>query len=507
MAKYLMGLDNGGTTTKAVIFDLEGNTIAISNKQTELLALGGGRTERDMEQLWEVNCEVIREAVASAGIDAEEILGLSLSGHGKGLYLWGKDNRPAYNGIVSTDTRAYRYPEKWEADGTADRIFAKTCQRILPSQPVSLVRWLMDNEPQVIEKTQWIFGVKDYIRFRLTGQAAAEMTDFSGSNLVNIKEAAYDRELLDAFGLGDIYGKLPPLKYSTEITGHITEESSGKTGLKAGTPVAAGMFDIDASAIAMDITDQDKLCVIAGTWSINEYISKEPVLNKTVMMNSLYCLPGYYLVEECSPTSAANNEWFIGRFMEKEKEQARKEGASIYEAMNRMVEGVSPEEQDILFLPYIFGSNYNPLAKACFIGMESHHSKAQIARAVYEGIVFCHKVHIEKLLKNNPNLRTVRLAGGAANSAVWVQIFADVLDLPIETIDTKELGALGAAMAAGVAAGVYEDLQDAAKKIVKIKDRVEPIQKNVETYRRKYRLYREAEEALDGLWKKFRVSE
>lgn len=503
MAEYLLGLDNGGTYTKAVIFDIEGNTIASSYQQVNMITPKAGWTERDMEELWGANCYVIKHALESAGIDAKEVIGVSITGHGKGLYLWGKDGKPAYNGIVSTDTRAYIYPDMWNTDGIADKVFEKTCQRILACQPVSLIRWFKDNDPKVIENTQWIFGVKDYIRFRLTGEANAEITDFSGSNLVNIKEVRYDRDLLAYFGLGDIYEKLPPLKYSTEICGYITGEVSGLTGLKEGTPVAAGIFDIDACAIAMDITSEKNLCVIAGTWSINEYISRQPVLNKSVMMNSLYCLPGYYLVEECSPTSAANNEWFVNMFMQEEKIEAKKRGVSVYEMANEMVESVAADEQNIIFLPYIYGSNYNPRAKASLIGADSHHTKAQIIRAVYEGIAFCHMVHIEKLLLNREVTDAVRLAGGAANSKVWVQIFADVFNLPIEIIDTKELGSLGCAMAAGVAAGVYKDLRDAASKLVRVKYRIEPNDKNVSIYKKKFQLYKEVSEAMDNLWNKF----
>lgn len=503
MGRYLVGLDNGGTNIKAVVFDIEGKEISTAYQQVELITPGEGRTERDMNVLWEANCTVLKKAIEKAGIQPDEILGVSLSGHGKGLYLWGKDDKPVYNGIVSTDTRAYKYPEMWNNDGTAEKIFKKTCQSILACQPVSLVSWLKDNAPEVIKNTKWIFGVKDYIRFRLTGEANAEITDISGSNFVNVIERKFDKELLKDFGLEDIYDKLPPLKNSTDVSGYITAEASKKTGLAEGTPVAAGMFDIDACAIAMDITDEDNLCVIAGTWSINEYISKEPILNKTVMMNSLYCIPGYYLVEECSPTSAANYEWFLNKFMGEEKAIAKKSGTNIYEFVDRMVESVKPGEQNIMFLPYIFGSNYNPQAKASLIGLDSSHTKEQIARAIFEGIVFCHMVHIEKLLMNRSRPKAVRLAGGAANSKVWVQIFADVLNLPIEIIDTKELGALGGAMAAGVAAGVFKDLKDAAKKLVKIKERVEPIKENAEIYKSKFKLYKETTETLDSLWKKF----
>lgn len=503
MGQYLLGLDNGGTNIKAVIFDVEGNSIAAAYEQVDLITHGEGRTERDMDLLWKANYKVLKQVIEKADINPKEILGISLSGHGKGLYLWGMDDKPAYNGIESTDTRAYMYPEKWNNDGTADKIYKKTCQKILACQPVSLISWLKDNDPEVINNTKWIFGVKDYIRFRLTGEANAEITDISGSNLVNIIDKKFDKELLSDFGLEEIYDKLPPLKYSTDICGYITHDVSQLTGAPEGTPVVAGMFDIDACAIAMNITDENNLCIIAGTWSINEYISKKPILNKTVAMNSLYCMPGYYLIEESSPTSAANNEWFINKFMGEEKQLAKERGINVYEIMNGMVESVKPGEQNIIFLPYIFGSNYNPQAKACLIGMDSSHTKAQIARSIFEGIVFCHKVHIEKLLMNDFKPSTVRLAGGAANSKVWVQIFADVINLPIEIVDTNELGSLGSAMAAGVAVGVYNDLKDAAKKLVKIKYRIEPIQENVEIYKSKFELYKKTADALDVLWKNF----
>ena len=185
------------------------------------------------------------------------------------------------------------YPEKWNKDGTADRVFEKTYQKILACQPVSLLCWLKDNKSEVMSNIKWIFEAKDYIRFKLTGQALAEVTDYSGSNMMNIRDVCFDRELLGEYGLEDLFDALPPLKNSTDFCGGVSKRASEVTGLKEGTPLAGGMFDIDACAIAMDITNEDNICVIAGTWSINEYISRQPVLDKSVMMNSLYCIPGY----------------------------------------------------------------------------------------------------------------------------------------------------------------------------------------------------------------------
>ena len=211
-------------------------------------------------------------------------------------------------------------------------------------------------------------------------------------------------------------------------------------------------------------------------------------------MNSLYCMDGYYLVEECSPTSAGNHKWFMDMFTPEVKS---------YREFNKLAESVAPDEQNLMFLPFLFGSNYNPQAKASLIGMDSHHTINHIARAILEGICFCHKVHIEKLLQNRESTRAIRLAGGAAKSPLWAQLFADILELPVELIEGDELGALACAMAAGVAAGEYADFPEAAKTMVSVKRRVEPNPETFEAYRRKYALYKQVTDALDCCWSKF----
>lgn len=165
--------------------------------------------------------------------------------------------------------------------------------------------------------------------------------------------------------------------------------------------------------------------MIAGTWSINEFIRKTPVTNRTVDLNSMFCIPGYYLVEESSPTSAGNMEWFIRNLMGSEKEGAEAAGGSVYDITNQWVASVEPWDSQVIFLPFLNGSNEDPLAKGTFVGLTAYHSKKHMLRAVYEGIVFSHVTHVKKLLKNRKPPKSIRLSGGAANSDVWVQIFAD----------------------------------------------------------------------------------
>ena len=247
--RYYIGLDNGGTTTKAALFDSVGREIAVSSVETAMITPQPGYVERDMEEMWQANCMVIRSVLDKSGVPASQIACVGICGHGKGLYLWGKDGRPARRGIISSDNRAWEYPLRWKQDGTEARVFERSCQHILACQPVALLAWLRDHEPDVLSNTQWVFACKDYVRFRLTGEAKAELTDYSGANLLNLYTRQYDPELLRLFGLSGIADALPPLCSATEICGHVSPEAAAVCGLAAGTPVIGGMFDIDACAL------------------------------------------------------------------------------------------------------------------------------------------------------------------------------------------------------------------------------------------------------------------
>lgn len=502
--KYLMGIDNGGTFSKAAIFDEKGKQIVVASKPTNTIMPQSGYTERNMDELWDINAAVIKNAIQKSEINPSEIAGVSFSGHGKGLYMIGYDGRPSYNGIASTDTRAWKQVENWYQNGTNTKIYKRTFQEILAVQPVSLLAWFKENKPEVLEATKYIFAVKDYIRYMLTGEAYSEYTDCSGSNLINLTTRQHDKELMALFGLEECYDKLPPLKNASDVCGHITKAASEKTGLPEGIPVAAGMFDINACGIASGLSDEDKMCMIAGTWSINEFIKKKPVTDGTVDLNSLFCIPGYYLVEESSPTSAGNMEWFIKNLMNYEEIEMKAAGNSIYHMTNEWVSSIEPQDSNIIFLPFLNGSNEDPLAKGTFIGLTAFHTKKHMLRAVYEGIVFSHVTHVKKLLKNRDVPKSIRLSGGASNSDVWVQIFADALQIPIDVIEDKEIGAQGAAMAAGIAAGVYIDYQDAIKRTVTITKTIYPRAEYKEIYKEKYSTYRAVINGLNSVWSYFK---
>ena len=502
--KYLMGIDNGGTFSKAAIFDEDGKQISVASVSTVTLTPKPGYTERDLDELWEVNARAIRESIQKSGIDPKEIACVSFSGHGKGLYMIQADGRPAYNGILSQDARAWEYVEKWHRDGTARKVFEKSFQDILVMQHVSLLAWFRDNLPDVLKRTAYIFAVKDYVRFRLTGEAFAEYSDFTGSNLVNLTTGMYDKEHLGLFGLEDVYPKLPPLKNAADICGYITKEASERTLLPEGIPVAAGMFDVDACGIASGLSDESQMCMIAGTWSINEYISKEPIKNGSVALNSMFCIPGYFLVEESSPTSAGNLEWFVRNLMSYENAEEKEKGSSVYKLADEWVAGIEPKDCNVIYLPFLYGSSEDPLAKGTFVGLTAYHNKKHMVRAVFEGIVFSHLTHVKRLLKNREVPESIRLSGGAANTDVWVQIFADALQIPVDVIEDKEIGAQGAAIAGGIAAGIYPDYKTAIRRTVHVTKTIQPRKEYKEIYEQKYQTYRAVIDGLSSAWRHFK---
>ncbi len=500
MARYLLGIDNGGTVIKAGLYDLDGSEVSVATSRTQMLMPSPGYAERDADELWTANVQAISMVIRTSGVDPHEISAVATTGHGNGLYLVDERGRPVYPGIYSTDTRAQAYVKRWYADGTFERVLPKTMQSLWAGQPVALLSWFRDHRPDVLQQTRWILTCKDYLRFRLTGEAYAEITDLSGSSVMNVRDVTYDQELFRAYGIEEYAAMFPPLKYPADICGHVTKAAAERTGLVEGTPVAGGLFDIDACAIATGITTPEKLCLVVGTWSINEYISSAPVVSKSIFMTSLYCIPGYWLVLEGSPTSASNLEWFVTEFLAEAQTLAGRAGRSIYELCNEWLAQVAPEDSQVMFLPFLYGSNVDTDASACFLGVKGWHHRAHLLRAIYEGVIFSHKTHIEKLLAFREPPQAIRLTGGAARSTVWMQMFADVLQLPIEITAGTELGTFGAAICGGVATRQFTSFEHAVANMVHVSHTYTPDLTKKEVYARKYAAYHKAIETLGPLW-------
>lgn len=502
---YLLGIDNGSTVIKAGIFDYNGHEVAVFGSKVDILTPKPGFYERNMDDIWQANIDAVRGVLTGSGVAGDDIAAIAVTGHGNGLHLVDESGSAVYNAVEGSDSRAADYVDRWMEGGVFDRILPKTMQSLWPAQPAGLLAWMKDHEPEVLAKTKWLFMIKDYVRYKLTGQAFAEITDMSATSIFNVRDVSYDAELMAEFGIQDLMHILPPVKKSTDICGHVTEEASRLTGLKAGTPIAGGLFDVDAAAVATGVIDETKMNVIAGTWCNNQYISSKPVVSKDLFMTSVFCVPGYWLILEGSATSASNLEWFVSEFLSLEQKKAEEEGTSVFDLCDRETADVKPEDSDIVFLPFLYGTNAGKNAKSAFIGLEGRHKRGAVIRAIYEGVAFSHRSHIEKLMKHRELPTTARIAGGAAKSKVWVQMFADILNKRIEITKGTELGARGAAICAGVGAKIFKDFEEGVARMVQVIGTVEPDAARQKIYDKKYKNYKSAVSALENYWIKASV--
>ncbi len=501
MAKYYLGLDNGGSKTKAALYDVNGGEIAVSGAPANPVIRKGGFVERDMNQLWASNAQVIRDVIQKSGVDPKDIAGVAVSGHGNGVYMIREDGTPAAPGIISTDQRAAEIVRDWIERGVQDKIIPLTKQTLWAGQIVSLIAWFKKHQPEVLKTVRWALGCKDYVRYCLTGEAYGEVTDMSAISAMNLETKEYDKDVLSELGIAEYIHLLPPLKLSDEICGYVTAKCAQETGLAEGTPVAGGLFDVASCCIATGVTTPDKISVVAGTWSINSMISKKAVYSKDLFMTSLFCMDDYYVTIEGSMTSAGNLEWLINNLL---LDADGKRMDKAYKYCDRIVEKLGPADSSIIFLPFLYGTNVNADARAAFIGIDGSQDREHMIRALFEGVVFSTMMHIERLLNFMEPPKIVRISGGATESPVWVQIFADVLQKPIEVSAAKELGTLGAAMCAAVAAGDYQSLEDAADHMTRVSYTCQPNAQNKEIYRKKYNIYKALIDGIDPVWQKWR---
>jgi L-xylulokinase len=500
MGQYLLGIDNGSTVSKAALFNLKGKEIAVASCKVESEYPHPGWTERNMEILWHSTACAISEVLAKSGIKPTEIAGIGNTGHGNGVYLLDKQGQPLRNGILSMDSRAADVVAEWNRRNLHAQVFPYTLQMFWAAQPNALLVWLKKHEPQNYERLGAVLMVKDYINYRLTGNITADYTDMSAANLVDIGKGCYSRELMDLYELPEAYSALPPLKYGHEICGRVTPAAAQDTGLAVGTPVVGGLFDCDASAIGAGAINPNQACLVMGSWSINEVITREPIVDPNLFMTTLFAIPGLYLTIEGSATSAVNLEWFVNQCCGDERAEAKRRGVSVYEICNEEVASLPPGSANIIFHPFLFGSNIQPTARAGFYGVAGWHTRAHLLRALYEGVVFGHLSHIEKLRNAGGQFNTARLAGGGSRSSVWSQMFADTIQVPMEISDGNELGARGAALAAGIGAGIYRDYAEAVQEAVKVIRVHEPDPANTPLYLARYAEYQRLAGVMQEPW-------
>ncbi|MBC8170793.1 MAG: carbohydrate kinase [Anaerolineae bacterium] len=498
----LLGIDCGSTVVKASLIDASRGILASLDRRVPSQQPHPGWAERDMSALWQSVSDLIHDLLAQTDVDPADIQAVGCTGHGNGVYLLDTAHQPLGQAILSVDNRARDLLKSRLDDGLHARIFPLTVQKLYPAQTAVLLLWLKQHQPDRYGRIDVVLLCKDFINFCLTGVIATDYTDMSATSLMDVPNRCYSLELLLTLRLEELEGKLPPLQESTAIIGYVTEATAHTTGLRTGTPVIAGMIDIAASAIGAGLTQPGQACIIAGTWSINEVIVDQPLYHPDLFLTSIFADPTRWLLVEASATSTTNLEWVIDLFCVEEKTRAAETGVSVYDVCESSIASVPVETQDVIFHPFAFDTNAHPTARAGFYGLTGWHSRAHVLRAVYEGIAFGHRYHLERLAKAGAVLTKARLTGGAARSSVWSQMFADVLGLPLEVPEVEETGTVGIALAAGVGIGHYASL-DKAVEANQVRRIYIPDTNTMSHYDRRYQLYTQLLDVLPPVWDTF----
>lgn len=494
MAKqgYILGLDAGNTVIKAVLFDLEGQAIAMSALDGQSSTPAPGYVERDLNELWANTKEVISGCIEKAGISASDILGVGCAGHGNGLYLL-DNSGDALIGIQSLDTRAAPLAEEL-SESAGDALHALCLQKPWPSQTPVLLAWIKRNCPEIYAQIGTVLLCKDFITNRLTGELVSDISDMSGCGLTVMPECTYRDELLSLYGLSDAREMLPTLIDPADIAGKVTAEAAAATGLREGTPVIGGYFDVVSSAMGSGVVRAGEASIIAGTWSINQVFSDRPAVNEDMFMVSGFGSDRFVNIE-ASATSAANLEWYVREFVERGEHHDDPFGYC-----NAKVGAVTPAVDDPFFHPFLYGSGQGASFRGGFYGLAGWHGEGHLLRALFEGVLFEHRRHVEVLAKAGVSIESAVLSGGGSRSPHWPQMFADCLGLPISVAEAQETGALGAAIGVATAIGIYQTYEEAVACMTRQKASYEADPAMKSHYDQRFEQYNALVDAMKGFW-------
>ncbi|MCL4066245.1 carbohydrate kinase [Pseudomonas sp. GX19020] len=448
----LLGIDNGLTVTKAVVFDAMGNPLAVARRRLPQLMPRPRHVERDMNQLWAATAEAISEALALSG-RAGDIAAVAATAHGDGLYLLDRDGAALGPGVLSLDSRAADQVAAWEANGISARALELSGQMPHASAPTALLAWLQAYEPERFAKIGHILACKDWLRYCLSGVIGTDLTEAS-TCFTNVHSQDYDPEILRLFGLEALSHALPPVALPDQIIGQVTAAAARLTGLREGTPVVAGLHDVTASALGIGGHGAGRVAIVAGTYSINETVS-----NTAKTDARWFCRNGLRKGEwnnmSISPASAANYDWFLDTLCGGDRAKAEAGGESFHALITPEIEAAFQRPSTLMFHPYLFGSPHGAGASASFLGLRGWHDRGDMLRAVIEGIAFNHRIHVDAL-RDGFQPETALLTGGISRNPLFAQVFADVLGLPVTVTATEEPAAWAAALCAGSGVGLFD---------------------------------------------------
>lgn len=439
MVKNLLGVDFGTTALKACLFDENGNLLASESASYKLITKGDF-IEFDANEFFNVFSSTVKKITDKFRVDA-----MSVDTQGETLIVLDKDGAPLMNAIIWLDNRATNEAKAFEDYFTAEKIYNLTGQaETLAGYPAPKIAWLKNNAPEIFSKADKFLLLEDYILYRLTGKFVASRSLYSSSLLMNVKTGEYIKEVLEYLGITE--KQLPTLKESGELVGEYN-----------GIKIATSALDQIAGITGAGVVSTGVISETTGTaLAVSALTTDLPPYYNGLKVSAYYVKKGVYCLLMWSPTAGAVLEWLKKNFCENLN----------YAEINELASGVDVGADGLVCIPYLCGTvmpNNLPNVKGVFYGLELKHERAHFIRAVMESVAYNIKTFVEYL---NVNANEIRSMGGGANSKLWCEIKASVLDKNVVTLKQNETACLGSAMFAGVAIGVFDSINASAEKLV-----------------------------------------
>lgn len=499
---YLLGIDMGTSTVKAALFTAEGAQVGLQSDEY-LLTPDNEIVENDPETYWQPVVRAIRKLIEAFPGKPSQIVALSTSTFGESIYPMAADGSPSRPSISWMDNRSAP-----EAQALLERVGLAALQSasgqgdIGSLWPATKFLWMARHEPDAFARTAKFLLPDDYLLYRLSGQMVAEETMWGSSLVMDIRRKAWDKSLMAAAEVPP--AMLPTLTPSGTVIGHVSRACAEATGLSTETKVVAGAMDQMCAAVGAGNIVPGIITESTGTVVALVTTLREPIIDAVSKVPChIHAVPGTYCLLAWSPTGGLVLKWFKDRFCDEEKQRAARTGADIYDLLTEQAANVPAGSDGLIMLPHLEGSGFPefvPSARGVLFGLTLRHGKPQITRAILEAIAYLIRSDVEMLQGLGTGATEVRVLGGGAKSALWNQIKADVLGLPIAVPANREAAALGAAMIAAVGAGVHPDFPTAVKRMARMDARIEPNPANRAIYADGYKRYRTLFERVKDLY-------
>ena len=474
--KYVIGIDLGTSGTKTVLFDQTGKVIASRTIEYPLYQPKNGWAEQDPDDWANAGIQTIHDVMADSGVCADDVAAIGLSGQMHGLVMLDENGDVLRRSIIWCDQRTgEECREITEAVG-AERLIEITANPALTGFTLSKLLWVRKHEPDVYACCRHILLPKDYLRYRLTGTFATDVSDASGMQMLDIPGRCWSEELLKTLDIDP--SLLGTVLESCECSGYVTEAAAAKTGLKAGTPVAAGAGDNAAAAVGVGVVRDGKAFTTIGTSGVVFAHTDEISIDPKGRVHTFCCaVPGAWHLMGVTQAAGLSLRWLRDTVCTEEVAQAAKEGVDPYEIMTAEATKSPIGANRLLYLPYLMGErtpHLDPDCRGVFFGLSAMHERGDLIRSVMEGVSYSLTDCVRILQDLGVDFKEMIACGGGGTSALWRSMLAGCFDLPVRTAVSKEGPALGAAILAAVCAGLYPSVPEACDVMVAYNEAMEP---------------------------------